>query len=339
VRVIGSPQQVPLAAREPLLEVEDLNIWLPGPSGALEIVEGIDLRVRPGEVLGIAGESGSGKTITALALMGLLPKGGVARGRARLGDHDLLHLSRRAWQSVRGVDIAMVFQDPMTSLHSMLSIGTQLAEHIRDHGLGDRRKARRRACELLEKVRIPDPEASLEAYPHQFSGGMRQRVAIAMALACEPKLLIADEPTTALDVTVQAGILHLLRELSTDSSMAVILVTHDLGVMSAVADTLAVFYAGRVVESGPLSQLLQGPRHPYTRGLLDALPADGDQLTEGAFEAIPGSPPQPGARPSGCSFHPRCRFTQEACRTHEPRLGQIAGGRMLACPIDPLESG
>lgn len=328
----------PLAGREPLLEVEDLNIWLPGPSGALEIVEGIDLSVRPGEVLGIAGESGSGKTITALSLMGLLPKGGVARGRARLGEHELLELRKRAWHQVRGVEIAMVFQDPMTSLHPMLTIGKQLSEHIVDHGLADRAEARRRAHELLAKVRIPDPEASLLAYPHQFSGGMRQRVAIAMALACEPKLLIADEPTTALDVTVQAGILHLLRDLCTDTSMALILVTHDLGVMSAVADTLAVFYAGRVVERGSLRQLLTRPRHPYTRGLLDALPGDHLGPAGESFEAIPGAPPEPGARPAGCSFHPRCPHAQDACRFDEPELLQLSDGRWLACPVDPLEA-
>jgi oligopeptide transport system ATP-binding protein len=320
-----------------LLEVEDLNIWLPGPAGALEIVEGIHLSVRPGEVLGIAGESGSGKTITALALMGMLPKGGVARGRARLGDIELLELSRRAWQRVRGVEIAMVFQDPMTSLHPMLNIERQLTEHIRDHGLSDRRGARKRALELLSQVRIPDPAAALSAYPHQLSGGMRQRVALAMALACEPKLLIADEPTTALDVTVQAGILQLLRDLCTDTSMAAILVTHDLGVMSAVADTLAVFYAGRVVEYGALGQLLQHPRHPYTRGLLDALPGEHGGAAAEAFEEIPGAPPQPGDRPEGCSFHPRCRFAQPSCREREPELVGQEDGRWLACPVDPLE--
>ena len=334
---VPADTRLPLAERAPLLEVEGLNIWLPGPAGALEIVEGIDLAVRPGEVLGIAGESGSGKTVTALSLMGLLPSGGVARGRVRLGDHQLLELRKRAWHHVRGVDIAMVFQDPMTSLHPMLTIERQLTEHIRDHDLGDRGAARDRARELLDRVRIPDPDAALSAYPHQFSGGMRQRVAIAMALACEPRLLIADEPTTALDVTVQAGILHLLRELCTDTSMAMILVTHDLGVMSAVADTLAVFYAGRIVERGPLGQLLTAPRHPYTRGLLDALPGEHGGAAADAFEAIPGSPPQPGARPSGCSFHPRCAFAQPSCSSSEPELVQQPDGRWLACPIDPLE--
>ena len=327
----------PLDQRDPLLEVEDLNIWLPGQIGALEIIEGVDLVVRPGEVLGIAGESGSGKTMTALALMGLLPKGGVARGRARLGGTDLLALSRRDWQQVRGVDIAMVFQDPMTSLHPMLSIEKQLSEHVLDHGLADRHTARERARDLLAQVRIPDPDAALSAYPHQFSGGMRQRVAIAMALACRPKLLIADEPTTALDVTVQAGILHLLRDLCTDTSMAAILVTHDLGVMSAVADTLAVFYAGRIVEQGPLSLLLQTPRHPYTRGLLDALPGEHGGAAAERFAAIPGSPPPPGERPHGCSFHPRCRYAEEGCRREDPPLVEVSDGRLLACPVDPME--
>ena len=329
---------LPLKDRESLLEVEDLNIWLPGPAGALEIVEGVDLVARPGEVLGIAGESGSGKTITALSLMGLLPKGGVARGRARLGDIDLLRLSRRAWRKVRGVEIAMVFQDPMTSLHPMLTIEKQLSEHILDHDLGDRDASRERARELLQQVRIPDPDSALAAHPHQFSGGMRQRVAIAMALACRPKLLIADEPTTALDVTVQAGILHLLRDLCSDTEMAAILVTHDLGVMSAVADTLAVFYAGRIVESGPLGQLLQTPRHPYTRGLLDALPGEHGGAAAERFMAIPGAPPQPGARPHGCSFHPRCPFAEQSCRDEDALLERLSDGRLLACPVDPLEA-
>ena len=321
---------------DPLLAIEALNVWLPGPVGALEIVEHVDLTLRAGEVLGVAGESGSGKTITALALMGLLPNGGAAYGSARLAGRDLLSLSAREWPAVRGVDIAMVFQDPMTSLHPMLSIETQLCEHYLDHRLGSRAAARERAIDLLDRVRIPDPRSALKAYPHQLSGGMRQRVAIAMALACEPKLLIADEPTTALDVTVQAGILHLLKGLCTSEGMAMILVTHDLGVMSAVADRLAVFYAGRVVEEGPCSELLTAPRHPYTRGLLDALPGAHGGAAAEAFEAIPGAPPQPGARPTGCSFNPRCRFAEDDCSRREPLLTPVTPSRRLACLVDPL---
>lgn len=321
---------------EVLLAIEGLSVWLPGPVGALEIVEHVDLELRSGEVLGVAGESGSGKTVTALALMGLLPNGGAAFGSARLAGRELLTLTPREWPAVRGTDIAMVFQDPMTSLHPMLTIETQLCEHYLDHRLGSRAEARALAIDLLDRVRIPDPSAALKVYPHQLSGGMRQRVAIAMALACEPKVLIADEPTTALDVTVQAGILHLLKGLCATEGMAMILVTHDLGVMSAVADRLAVFYAGRVVEEGPCSELLTAPRHPYTRGLLDALPGSHGGAATDAFVAIPGSPPQPGARPTGCSFNTRCRSVTEQCSRREPMLVDVAPGRRLACPIDPL---
>ena len=322
---------------DPVMSVADLRIWVPGADGPVEVVEGVDFEVRPGEVFGIAGESGSGKTITALALMGLLPSGGRSTGTARLGNIDLLSVSGRAWSRVRGVEIAMVFQDPLTSLHPMLTIGKQLVDHVVDHNLATRNQAKARAIELLELVRIPDPVASISAYPHQFSGGMRQRVAIAMALACSPKLLIADEPTTALDVTVQAGILHLIRDLCTTSDMAVLLITHDLGVMSAVADRLAVYYAGRIVETGSLVDLLGKPRHPYTRGLLDALPAFHGGITAETFAPIPGSPPAPDARPPACSFHPRCSWAQPQCSREPVPLVDIGMGRSLACPVDPLK--
>jgi len=323
-------------ARVPVLEVEDLNIWLPGSQQPLEIVELVNLELHRGEILGIAGESGSGKTITALALMGLLPNGGRAVGQVRLEGKEILSLGARAWERIRGAGIAMVFQDPMTSLHPMMSIERQLCEHFVEHGRGSRRQARRRALELLERVRLPDPESTLRSYPHQLSGGMRQRVAIAMALVCEPRVLIADEPTTALDVTVQAGILHLLRGLCSEDEMAMILVTHDLGVMSSVADSLAVFYAGRVVEYGRASDVLRRPRHPYTRGLLDALPGGPDGSAEAPFRAIPGAPPQPGARPTGCAFHTRCQHATESCSVGRPPLVGVDGGRLLACPVDPL---
>jgi len=325
----GAPTRV-------VLEVSDLNIWLPGPVGPLEVVEHADLRLSSGEVLGIAGESGSGKTITALSLLGLLPSGGRANGSIRLDGKELLALRREEWKDVRGVGISMVFQDPMTSLHPMLSIGTQLSEHYIEHGLGSRQQARARALELLDRVRIPNPRAAIDSYPHQLSGGMRQRVAIAMALACSPKVLIADEPTTALDVTVQAGILHLLKSLCTDDGMAMILVTHDLGVMSSVADRLAIFYAGRVVEQGPCRELLVAPRHPYTRGLLDALPGTHGDADDDGFRAIPGSPPQPGSRPEGCTFAPRCPHVVDACRVGRPMLQDIAPQRSLACGVDPF---
>lgn len=319
-----------------LLEVRGLTIDLPGAAGSIRIVDGIDLDVRPGRVLGIAGESGSGKTMTALALLGLLPHGAVTGGSARFGDRELLSLSKRQWRDVRGDDIAVIFQDPMTALHPMLTVERQLTEHVRRHlGVG-RREARDRAVDLLRKVQIPDPVGALGNHPHQFSGGMRQRIAIAMALACDPKLLIADEPTTALDVTVQAGILRLLKQLCDEADLAVIVVTHDLGVMSTVSDELSVFYAGRVVEHGPTSALLSDPRHPYTRGLLDSLP-DPDRPND-PLTPIAGAPATPANRPNGCALHPRCAHARPSCSVEVPPLIDIGDARRLACPPDPFRS-
>jgi oligopeptide/dipeptide ABC transporter ATP-binding protein len=229
----------------------------------------------------------------------------------------------------------MVFQDPLTSLHPMLSIGDQVTEHVRLHEGLRRAVAERRALELLDEVRIPDPEKALKSFPHQFSGGMRQRIAIAIALACRPKLLIADEPTTALDVTVQAGILRLLDRLRKESGLSVILITHDLGVLSSIADRVSVFYAGRIVEAGSVDELVTRPRHPYTRALLESLP---HPEAEGGAElvAIAGTPASPQRRPPGCAFHPRCAFAQEPCRTDVPPLVPIGDGRLLACPPDPF---
>src|SRR5437868_392033 len=317
-----------------LLEVEGLRVKLPTPTGFATVVDGVDYRVEPAQVFGVAGESGSGKTISMLALLGLLPPGSVVEGRASFGGTDLLRLRKRELRAVSGREIGMVFQDPMTSLHPMLSVGRQLTEHVRRHlGLG-RAAAARRAEELLEQVRIPDPASALHAYPHQFSGGMRQRIAIAIALACGPRLLIADEPTTALDVTVQAGILRLLDRLRSERKLSVILITHDLAVMSSIADRISIFYAGRVVESGPREDVLQQPRHPYTRALLDALPHP-EAPPEQRLVAIEGVPPSPGSIPAGCAFHPRCRYVQETCRHEVPPLVAV-DGRRLACPVDPF---
>nr|WP_240929327.1 ABC transporter ATP-binding protein [Streptomyces coryli] len=235
-------------------------------------MRGVDLDVQKGQVHGVAGESGSGKTMTGLAVLGLLPHGAVASGRVELAGRDLLGLPDKDLGRVRGNEIAMVFQDPATSLHPMLSVGRQLTEHMRSHLGLSRAEARERAAELLAKVRIPGPAEALTRYPHQFSGGMRQRIAIAVALACDPQVLIADEPTTALDVTVQAGILRLLRGLCDELGLAIMLITHDLGVMSAIADEVSVMRSGAVVESGPRDTVLRAPSHPYTRSLLEALP-------------------------------------------------------------------
>ncbi|MBB4919145.1 ABC transporter ATP-binding protein [Streptosporangium saharense] len=242
--------------------------------GDREILRGVDLDLQPGRVHGLAGESGSGKTMTGLAVLGLLPHGAKATGRITLGERDLLGMSAKELNKIRGGEVAMVFQDPATSMHPMLTIGRQLTEHMRHHlGLG-RKEARARAIELLGQVRIPGAASAIDRYPHQFSGGMRQRIAIAIALACSPKVLIADEPTTALDVTVQAGVLRLLRGLCDDLGLAVLLVTHDLGVMSAVADEVSVMKEGLVVETGPRGRVLRDPEHPYTRALLDSLPGE-----------------------------------------------------------------
>jgi oligopeptide/dipeptide ABC transporter ATP-binding protein len=317
-----------------LLDVEGLRVRLPTASGLATVVDGVDYAVEPQQVFGVAGESGSGKTMSMLALMGLLPAGAVVEGRALYEGRDLLRLSRASLRRVCGREIAMVFQDPLTSLHPMLSIGRQLTEHVRLHlGVG-RGEARARAHALLEQVRIPDPSAALEAFPHHFSGGMRQRVAIAIALACHPKLLIADEPTTALDVTVQAGILRLLDNLRREFGLTVILITHDLGVLSSIADRVSIFYAGRVVESGRTVDVLQRPRHPYTKGLLAALPHP-EAEAETPLVSIPGTPPSPQRMPAGCAFHPRCPHRVESCERDVPPLVPV-DGRLLACPVDPF---
>jgi len=316
-----------------VLTVDGLRVRI----GDNTIVDGVDYEIQPSEVFGIAGESGSGKTISMLALLGLLPERSTVEGTATFAGRDLLAMPRRDVRELSGRDVAMVFQDPFTSLHPMLTVGKQLTEHVRLHLGLDRRAAKQRAVELLGDVRIPDPAAALHRFPHQFSGGMRQRIAIAIALACGPKLLIADEPTTALDVTVQAGILRLLDRLRREHELSVVLITHDLGVLSSIADTVSIFYAGRVVESGPRDTVLQHPRHPYTKALLDALPHPQAEQ-EKALVAIGGAPPVPGRIPPGCAFHPRCAYAVEACRSVVPPLA-AAGDRRLACHVDPFAAG
>jgi oligopeptide transport system ATP-binding protein len=317
-----------------LLEIEGLRVRLPTASGLATVVDGVDYSVETQEVFGVAGESGSGKTMSMLALMGLLPAGAVVEGRALYGGRDLLRLGKAALRRVCGREIAMVFQDPLTSLHPMLSIERQLTEHVRRHLRASRAEAHARALALLEQVRIPDPAGALQAFPHQFSGGMRQRIAIAIALACRPKLLIADEPTTALDVTVQAGILRLLDGLRREAGLTVILITHDLGVLSSIADRISIFYAGRVVEAGATADVIQRPRHPYTSGLLAALPHP-EAEAETPLVSIPGAPPSPQRIPPGCAFHPRCAFRVESCEREVPPLAPV-GDRRLACPPDPF---
>ena len=255
-----------------VLSIEDLTVELGPKQARRQVVSGVSLDLTAGRIQGLAGESGSGKTVTAMAVLGLLPDSARVTGSVRLGETELLGLKSRQLGRIRGRRVAMVFQDPSASLHPQITVGGQLTDHVRHHLGLKRREARDRAVELLQRVRVPDPEEALSRYPHQFSGGQRQRIAIAMALACDPEVLLADEPTTALDVTVQAGILHLLRDLVAERDLAVLLVTHDLGVMSAIADDMAVMRHGRIVESGTRSQLFTAPRHPYTRELLAAMP-------------------------------------------------------------------
>jgi oligopeptide/dipeptide ABC transporter ATP-binding protein len=317
-----------------LLAVDELRVRMATDDEPLQIVDGVSYAVGEGKIFGIAGESGSGKTVSVLALMGLLPRGASVTGVARFEGDDLVSMTPARLRQVCGREIGLVFQDPLTSFHPMLSVGRQLTEHLRHHYGTSRADARGRALALLDEVRIPDPETAFERYPHEFSGGMRQRIAIAGALMCEPRLLIADEPTTALDVTVQAGILRLIDRLRRDRALSVILITHDLGVMSALADDLAIFYGGRIVEDGPAEELLAAPRHPYTRALLDALPHP-ESVRGEPLRGIPGAPAQPGSLPSGCVFHPRCAYAIDSCRTEVPELRRL-GDRGLACPVDPF---
>jgi len=275
------------------LAIRDLRVELgQGKRNRTEVVKGISLDLVPGRIQGLAGESGSGKSMTAMAILGLLPAGGTASGSIVLGgagkaEVELVGMTGGAYRRVRGKRIGMVFQDPSASLHPQITVGSQLADGMRAHLGLSRADARTRAAELLALVRVPNPEEALQKYPHQFSGGQRQRIAIAIALACEPEVLLADEPTTALDVTVQAGILHLLRDLATERDLAVLLVTHDLGVMSAIADEVAVMRGGQIVESGSRQQVFQNPQHPYTRELLEAMPDAQDSLVDAPAESGP----------------------------------------------------
>jgi oligopeptide/dipeptide ABC transporter ATP-binding protein len=298
--------------------------------GTIYAVNGISFDIAPGETLGIVGESGCGKSVTALALLGILPRAGrITTGSARFGARDLIKLSDRELRRIRGKEIAMIFQDPMTSLNPVLTIGRQIREALETHFDMKREEANARAAELLDRVGIPSAKARLRDYPHQFSGGMRQRAMIAMALACKPKLLIADEPTTALDVTIQAQILNLLRELVAEEDAALILITHDLGVVAGMCERVHVMYAGMFMETGSARQLFAKPRHPYTLGLLRSVPDF--ELVRDTLASIPGSPPDLAAPPPGCRFHPRCPFAQADCTEGEFPLRPLGGGRATAC--------
>ncbi|WP_026614870.1 ABC transporter ATP-binding protein [Ensifer aridi] len=316
-----------------LLDVKGLTVEIETRSGPAVIVDGIDLHVDRGETLGVVGESGCGKSLTMLSLMRLLPnKIRVANGEAHFDGRDLQKMSNRELRKVRGGDIGFVFQDPMTSLNPVMRIGEQLAEPLIYHRGVSKKEARARAVELLRLVGIPGPEQRIEAYPHELSGGMRQRVMIAIGLACEPKLLIADEPTTALDVTIQAQIVDLVKGLREKLGMSVVWITHDLALIAGLVDRVIVLYAGTVVEDAPVDELYAHPRHPYTRGLLASIPKLSDQPAS-RLNSIGGTPPEPGRRPQGCPFAPRCPLAMDICRTHVPKLEPVAaaGSHRTAC--------
>jgi oligopeptide/dipeptide ABC transporter ATP-binding protein len=332
--VTASDHQTPTVAdhtphNERLLVVDHLTTVFDSPRGALTAVDDVSFEIRRGETLGLVGESGSGKSVTALSIMRLVqPPGRIAGGRLLFKGGDLLTRTERQMREIRGAEIGLIFQEPMTALNPVFTIGDQIAETLIVHRRAGRREARRQAVDLLDAVRVPDAAARVRDYPHQLSGGQRQRVLIAMALACRPALVIADEPTTALDVTIQAQILDLLRELKAGFHLSLLLITHDLGVVAETADRVAVMYAGRIVETGPVRAIFRTPQHPYTRGLLASIP--GGQPRE-PLRAIEGSVPLIGALPPGCAFTPRCPDRFDRCPTAPPPDYAVGHGQTAKC--------
>jgi oligopeptide/dipeptide ABC transporter ATP-binding protein len=317
---------------DPVLEVAGLRVAFPSDDGEVDVVRDVSLSVGRGEIVGLVGESGSGKTITALSVMRLVPPPGrIVAGRIVLDGIDLLALDESRMRRLRGSKVSMVFQEPTTALNPVFTIGFQLLEAIRVHRRLSRAEARAEALRLLDLVALPDAKSRLRDYPHQLSGGQRQRVVLAMALACGPDLLLADEPTTALDVTIQAQILELLERLRQDLGLAVLLITHDLAVVAESCDRVLVAYAGQIVEEAPVEELFRGPAHPYTRGLLAALPQLGKPLGRGHLRTIPGRPPEPGRLPGGCVFHPRCPEVMAHCRVEEPGAYRIGARHLANC--------
>ena len=316
----------------PLLEVKDLRVSFDTPEGEVHAVSGVDFCLESGDALAIVGESGSGKTQSMLALMGLLAENGHASGEALFRGENLMAMDAHQLNRHRGSDIAMIFQDPMTSLNPYLSIERQMTEVLMHHQGLHHREATEHAIEMLRAVRIPDPEQRIRQYPHEFSGGMRQRVMVAMGLLCEPDILIADEPTTALDVTVQAQISQLMAELRRNSNTAIVLITHDLGIVAGLCDQVVVMYAGEVVEYGSVEQIYYQPKHPYTCGLLDSIPRL-DRVDDTSLHAIPGNPPNLLALPKGCSFRRRCSEAFDACH-EKPLLREMGEGQLSRCHLD-----
>lgn len=320
-----APAQIPGA----VLDIRKLVVEFPTRRGVLTAIRGIDLTIGRGEILGVVGESGAGKSLTGAAVIGLLESSGrVAEGEIHVGGRRIDNLPRREMQKLRGRTIGAIFQDPLTSLNPLLTVGDQLTETMRVHLPLSRAEAADRAIKLLQEVGIPSPELRITQYPHQFSGGMRQRVVIALALCAEPELVIADEPTTALDVSIQAQITALLKRVCRDRGTAMMLITHDMGVIAETADRVAVMYAGRIVEIGPVASIIRAPRHPYTKGLIGSIPSLTDRRER--LVQIDGAMPRLNAMPSGCAFHPRCRHANEQCRSDRPPL-LPAGTSEAAC--------
>ena len=315
----------------PLLEIEDLRVSFMTRTSDVRAVDGVDLEIRPGEVLGLVGESGSGKSVTARSIMRLvpMPPGKLVSGRILFHGQDLLTLSDREIEDLRGGRISMIFQDPMTFLNPLFTAGEQVSEAIRRHQGLDRSAARQEVIRLFRQVGIPSPEMRYAAYPHQLSGGLRQRVMIAMALSSRPELLIADEPTTALDVTIQAQILALLHDLQAEYGMSILLITHDLGVVAEMCDRVAVMYAGRIVEQAPIETLFDDPEHPYSLGLMNAIPRP--DLPDVAPQPIEGAPPDMAHPPPGCPFHPRCPYREAVCARDVPLMLRVAPDHEAAC--------
>jgi oligopeptide transport system ATP-binding protein len=318
--------------REPVLSIRDLTVEFQTEDGVVKAVTGVSYDLMPGEILGIVGESGSGKSVSVMTMLGLTPSARITKGEALYGGRDLLKLPANKLREIRGGDIAMIFQDPMTSLNPVFTIGDQIAEALQTHhpDMNDK-AARAKTVELLELVGVPFAERRVDQYPHEFSGGMRQRGMIAMAIANQPRVLIADEPTTALDVTIQAQIMEVMKAAQTETHAATLLITHDLGLIAELADRVVVMYAGRVVELGDVHEIFANPKHPYTVGLMSSLARlDTDQEW---LQPIPGSPPSLISPPPGCAFHPRCTHSQgrERCRTEVPPLRAVAGPHLSAC--------
>ncbi len=328
--VRDDPGTTGAARGDPVLAVEDLTTRFHTEEGTVKAVDGVSFSLYEGETLGIVGESGSGKSVTALSVMGLIDSPGrIERGTVRYRGEDLLEKSEAEMRGIRGNEVAMVFQDPMTSLNPVFTVGRQIGRVLQEHTDRSAEQARARTIELMADVGIPDPESRVDDYPHQFSGGMRQRALLAMAISCDPDVLIADEPTTALDVTIEAQIFEVLDDLQTKYGMSVVLITHDLGVVAGTCDRVAVAYAGRIVERATVDDLFANPRHPYTRGLMRSIPrlrANTDRLTP-----IEGTVPNLTNLPSGCSFHPRCPHATEVCTQYDPELRTVEPEREAAC--------